>query len=115
MKRKAVKLPIAAAGVLALTLLSQSALVQSASAADADLGKALAQNWCSACHEVNPDPAAGIPDSPPAFETLANDPAYTEDRLRGWLWAPHPPMPDLDLTRVEIDSLIAYIQTLNKN
>lgn len=110
MKSKAVRPLVAVAGV-ALGL----SFAASASAADAQLGKGLAQGWCAGCHEVEPNPVAGIPDSPPAFQTLADDPAYDEERLRGWLWAPHPPMPDLDLTRVEIESLIAYIQSLKTN
>jgi cytochrome c len=32
--------------------------------------------------------------------------------LRGWLTAPHPPMPDLHLSRQEIDDIIAYLSSL---
>lgn len=110
MRSKAVKPLVAAAGIAALLPVTPFA-----QAADAEIGEGLARSWCAACHEVEPNPAAGIPDSPPAFQTLADDPIYTEERLRGWLWAPHPPMPDLDLTRVEIDSLVAYIQSLRAN
>jgi len=36
----------------------------------------------------------------------------TADQLRTFLSHPHPPMPDLSLTRAEIDDLIEYIATL---
>jgi len=36
----------------------------------------------------------------------------TADQLRGFLSHPHGAMPDLSLTREEVDDLIAYINTL---
>jgi len=36
----------------------------------------------------------------------------TADQLRTFLSHPHAPMPDLGLTRAEIDDLIEYIATL---
>jgi mono/diheme cytochrome c family protein len=55
-------------------------------------------------------PAATVPQGPPTFRTVAGhlDPG----QLRAFLSHPHPPMPDLALTRAEIDDLIAYIETL---
>jgi hypothetical protein len=36
----------------------------------------------------------------------------TADQLRAFLSRPHGAMPDLSLTRAEIDDLIGYIETL---
>lgn len=78
-----------------------------ANADEAERGRALALRWCTACHVVAPDRAGG--DVGPAFETLTR---RSEDGLRAWLFAPHPPMPDLNLTAGEIDAILAYIRTL---
>lgn len=85
-----------------------------AALADAELGRELAEQWCSACHRIDPGPPETTVDSPPAFAALARDPELSPEALRAWLWAPHPPMPDLDLTRVEIESLVAYIESLDR-
>jgi hypothetical protein len=33
-------------------------------------------------------------------------------QLETWIGNPHPPMPNLNLTRREVDSLVEYIQSL---
>jgi mono/diheme cytochrome c family protein len=77
---------------------------------DPAVGLALARQWCNTCHLVEPD-GEGV-DAAPAFEAVANDPMMTPERLRGWLTAPHPVMPDLNLTRDEIAALATYIESL---
>jgi len=70
----------------------------------------LARQWCASCHQVEP---AGTPSSTaPAFATIGKDPATTLAKLHDWLAKPHPPMPDLKLTRVEEDDIFAYILSL---
>lgn len=96
-------------------LLVLAPLRAAAAASDLEEGRALAKEWCSSCHMVAPGVAASTTDAAPPFPRMAEDPAYTEERLRSWLWAPHPPMPDFDLSRFEIESLIAYIKSLNSN
>ena len=96
---------LAAAGFLFGT----SALASAASA-DPDEGLRLARQWCTSCHIVAPN--TGGSDAAPPFETIANDPMVTEGGLRAWLADPHPPMPKFDLTRIEIDAIIAYIKSL---
>jgi cytochrome c len=51
-----------------------------------------------------------IPQGPPSFRIAAGH--LNPDQLRAWLTHPHGAMPDLSLTRAEIDDLIAYIETL---
>ena len=80
---------------------------------DTTEGRTLAMEWCSSCHLVEPGQAAATSDVAPSFPEMANNPAYTEERLRSWLWAPHPPMPDFDLSRYEIESLVSYIMSLS--
>ena len=49
---------------------------------------------------------------PPTFQTVARS-GMTPDQLRAFLSHPHGAMPDLALTRAEIDDLIGYIQSLH--
>jgi mono/diheme cytochrome c family protein len=79
--------------------------------ADAANGERLARQWCANCHVVNGgSPSAAIPQGPPSFRVAAGhlDPG----QLRAFLTRPHGAMPDLALTRAEIDDLSAYIGTL---
>jgi mono/diheme cytochrome c family protein len=103
--KKAVNRHIATVGVaLAITISGQAV------AADIRQGRVVAEQWCAACHFV--DGRQEATDAAPPFAQMANDPAFTEARLRNWLAAPHPPMPKLDLNRYTIDDLVAYIQSL---
>jgi mono/diheme cytochrome c family protein len=75
-------------------------------------GHALARQWCAACHMVEPGGTAAS-DAAPPFAMIAQDQRLTPDQLRAWLAAPHPPMPNLSLSRDEITNLIAYIKSLS--
>lgn len=84
-----------------------------AQAADADRGRVIARQWCASCHIVEPgQPAAA--DSAPAFASIANDPARAPSAQRAWLSNPHPPMPNLALSRGEIDDIVAYLESLRR-
>ena len=80
-------------------------------AEDTEVGRLLADRYCSDCHFVGSDQVVGSDTAPP-FAALAKDEVYTEDRLAVWLADPHPPMPKLDLTSAEIDAIAAYILSL---
>lgn len=72
-------------------------------------GRLLAERWCAACHAVGPAQADGA-DAAPAFAGLA---ANRDDAaLATWMAAPHPPMPDVGLSRDQIHALLAYMRTL---
>ena len=85
-----------------------AAALAAPSAADAERGAELARRWCTPCHVVAPDEAGG--DAGPSF--MAMRAGRTEPGLRAWLFQPHPPMPDLNLTADEIDAILAYIRAL---
>ena len=78
--------------------------------ADASKGSQLAQQWCASCHVTGGSPAGNVQQGPPSFHTIAG--ARTADQLRAFLSHPHGAMPDLSLTRQEIDDLVGYIETL---
>ncbi|MDH3595147.1 MAG: cytochrome c [Rhodospirillales bacterium] len=76
---------------------------------DAQTGRQLAERWCSGCHVVEADSCV---DQTPSFETIARDPSKTSERLRAWLMTPHSTMPDLTLSRSEVEAIIAYLKSL---
>lgn len=74
-------------------------------------GKQLAEQWCANCHAVAPNQASASADVPPFIE-IAHRRSAEIQRLRYFLLDPHPVMPNFNLTRQEIDDLIAYISSL---
>lgn len=101
-----------AAGKAGLGLAALTASVAGAAAEDAERGRALAESWCASCHVVAPDGAGG--DIGPAFETVANREGQTLGGIAAWLFEPHPPMPDLQLSPAEFRDLAAYIMSLRQ-
>jgi mono/diheme cytochrome c family protein len=86
-------------------------LLSGPAGADAANGERLARQWCANCHVIDGSgPSARLPQGPPSFRVAAGhlDPG----QLRAFLSHPHGAMPDLALTRSEIDDLIAYIESL---
>ena len=79
--------------------------------ADAAKGAQIARQWCANCHMIGGNPAGPVPQGPPTFQMVAHS-GMTADQLRVFLSHPHGAMPNLSLTRAEIDDLISYIETL---
>ncbi len=102
--------PVLAAALLALPALAAPALALDDPAA----GKAIAMRWCASCHLVEGGqataPAAGVP----SFAAIAAKPGQSAERIAGAIVAPHPPMPDLQLSRQQIADLAAYILSFKK-
>ena len=84
-------------------------------AADAGRGADLARRWCASCHVIGDSSGASqqssVPQGPPSFLSVARG-GSSPDELRAFLSHPHGAMPDLSLTRIEIDDLIAYLASL---
>jgi cytochrome c len=95
---------------LLFSLLTMLLSASARAAGDAVVGKEIATTWCSACHHM--DNAATAADGARPFAAMARDPKVTADRLRGFLVKPHGGMPELILTRQEIENLVAYIESL---
>jgi mono/diheme cytochrome c family protein len=76
-------------------------------------GKTIAEAWCSSCHLVGPGEdrtaLAGIP----TFSSIAPRLPEDVDVLAAFIIDPHPPMPELGLTRQNIRDVLAYIATLD--
>src|SRR6476620_9013497 len=79
--------------------------------ADVANGERLARQWCATCHVIESSgPSATLPQGPPSFRVAAGH--LNSGELRAFLTHPHGQMPDLALTRSEIDDLIGYIESL---
>ena len=83
---------------------------RTAAAADVDAGRSLTQQWCSNCHVVGGS-GTGT-DAAPALPVIARRQGQDPRWLKAWLASPHPPMPNLNLSRQEIDDIAAYLATL---
>jgi mono/diheme cytochrome c family protein len=97
------------AALFLLTLLIAPGL-PAAAAGDAEEGGRIARRWCASCHMVDATRRGG--DAAPPFVALANDAKKTETYLKNWIANPHPPMPNFNLSRRDVDDLVAYIATL---
>jgi mono/diheme cytochrome c family protein len=84
-----------------------------AAAADVNRGATLAKLWCQNCHVVSAQQTTGSTQAPP-FSEVAKQPGFDASRLALFLLAPHPRMPDMNLTRSEAADLAAYIETQGK-
>ena len=74
-------------------------------------GQEIAIKWCSTCHLVTDGQTSASADVP-TFKSIAEKYENEVDALVKFLIEPHPPMPDLSLTRREIQDLIAYLDSL---
>ena len=93
-----------------LGLVLAAAPLAAFAAGDAANGLALARQWCVSCHVVaRGDPRGPVTDAAPAFPSLRT---RSEDELRAFLVSPHPPMPNFNLPREQIEDLIAHIRSI---
>ncbi|QGM45585.1 c-type cytochrome [Methylocystis heyeri] len=77
-------------------------------AGDAAHGAVIAKRWCAACHVVSADQQSANADAPPFADIAQRRP--DDKQLRNFLADPHPKMPDMSLTRKEIEDIVAYIR-----
>lgn len=95
---------------LAIAVLVSASLARPAYAGDAELGHQLAERWCTSCHAVDPGQVGQT--NVPSFAAIAAQHGGDGRWVRAWLMTPHPSMPDMSLTRIEIDNVVAYLGSL---
>lgn len=79
---------------------------------DAYKGRETAQRWCSHCHVVSDVPQDTATDGAPPFPDIARHSDLTLAIIEVFLQAPHPPMPDFQLSNADIRDLVAYFESL---
>lgn len=94
----------------ALLLAATSAFAAALPRGNAEAGKQLVLNSCTACHApMNP---ANASDQAPPLSFLAHDNKADPRWVRAWLMDPHPPMPGIMLSRQQVADVMAYLSTL---
>jgi hypothetical protein len=83
---------------------------QALAAASAETGMQVAERRCSSCHATSPEQGEASADVP-SFMSIAERSQNDLEWLEAFLADPHPPMPDMSLTRQEIQDLIAHFDT----
>lgn len=81
---------------------------------DAEQGRQTAERLCTSCHVTESSSSQTVPAGVPTMRTIANKPDQTAARIAGMLIDPHPPMPNVRVTREEINDIVAYLQSLRK-
>lgn len=92
-----------------LCLLPLILFAGTAAAADPEAGHKLAKRWCVECHDIEGNTTN---DRVPGWRQIVNERKRTAEHIRAFLIRPHGEMPPIQLSRREIDDLIAYIETL---
>lgn len=101
-----------------MRLLKRSAIgaallaANAAQAHDIANGEVIAKVWCGNCHSVDPAAQRTARDATPSFAAIAGKKSTTAASLGVFLRARHGAMPDLTLSRDEIDDVSAYILSL---
>ena len=104
---------LTAAAAVALAIMMFTPQAQSAQMDTAE-GLKLAQAWCSQGHVIAPTNRVQslAPGAPPDFAAIARAPTTTEQALTVYLQVTHPRMPDFQMSRDQIASLVNYILSL---
>jgi mono/diheme cytochrome c family protein len=94
-------------------LVSLTAMVggTSAWAGDPRQGERMATRWCAACHVVTSSQNSAFADAPSFWDIARRH--SDKKQIENFLITPHPPMPDMHLTRKEIDDITSYIRSLD--
>ncbi|MBI1980965.1 MAG: cytochrome c [Methylocystis sp.] len=98
---------------LAMALAGGSAMLSTfaLAAGEAQRGAIIAKRWCASCHVVTSDQTSASADAPSFYDIARR---RTDKRKLGhFLMDPHPPMPDMHLSRKEIDDIVSYIRSLD--
>ena len=95
-----------------LALLFSAAAAAQELPGDTERGHALAEHWCSACHEIERGVNEPSSVDAPTFQAVADDPATTELALNAFFQTLHQNMPHLQLGAEDTADLIAYILSL---
>lgn len=101
-------------GVIALGIVFVlTGSVTASYAEDTAKGQVLARSLCSSCHIVGPGEAPRVVNADiPSFMAVAAKEGQNKNRIIANVLNPHPVMPQVQLTKAELDMIAAYIMSL---
>jgi mono/diheme cytochrome c family protein len=102
-----ITLRVCAVGVAVFALASP---IEAAPAGNAPAGRELIMRSCTGCHATAN--ATNATDTAPPLSFISRDIKNRRAWVRGWLMNPHPPMRGINLSRQEINDVIAYLESL---
>lgn len=96
-------------GAAVLAVLAAVPAAAAQEAGDPIEGRAVAQEWCSQCHDV--EPGGAFKQEPPSFAAIA---VYrTNEYIGANILYPHEGMPEIaKVFGLNVDDLVAYIRSL---
>jgi cytochrome c len=101
--------------IIAAAFLCQFAGPARSAGGSRTLGKRLAQEWCAKCHAIGRFGASPLPEAPPFrdLHSRYNVEDLAESLAEG-IMTGHPSMPAFSFDPDQIENLIAYLKTLEK-
>jgi len=95
--------------LLMVTLVALSPPASGREPGHAAVGRAVAEQWCAECHDI--EPGGRFKQIPPSFAAIA---AYRPaEYIRANILFPHDGMPEVvKVFGLNVDDLVAYIQSL---
>ncbi|WP_431323083.1 c-type cytochrome [Rhizobium sp. YTU87027] len=100
---------------IAVIIAGTFAAVPAVHAGDIQHGRRIALEVCATCHAVLSGQTRSAVAEAPSFEAVAATPGMTAMALNVWLTAQsHPTMPNIILSRTDIQDVSAYILSLAK-
>jgi len=94
-------------------LLTVPAGLASAQVADIELGRAIAEQHCAACHAIGPDDESPMADVPAFRDLHENYPVeHLAESLAEGIMVGHPEMPVFVLDPMQIEGFLAYLKSL---
>ncbi len=102
----------AASAMAALLIVPAGAQTALTDAERVKTGLERSKQWCSHCHVVEPSGQAVAQSDVPSFESIAAREGQTVEKTENGIFNPHPPMPDLQLSREVARELALYIMSL---
>lgn len=105
---------VAACTIAALVAPPVAAQTATTDAQRVESGFERSKKWCAHCHLVGPGAGKVAQSDVPTFESIARRPGQTVEKTENGIFNPHPPMPDLQLSRDNVRELALYIMSLGR-
>lgn len=103
--------------LLLIGVLAAVAGCTTASERNDNRGRQIVEAHCQSCHAIGATGDSRAPEAPPfrALSARGYRVANLEGALRAGISQGHPPMPDLQLSSEDVDSVLAYLEAVQED